>query len=86
MLYNKIVKLCRPYLGLATEAFLNRQLFTHMKLKHPEDLTENHLAALAKWCFRSGQEIMGESQAKEMSSKIISLEEMNFIRNLFKHK
>ncbi len=86
MLYKKVVELCRPYLGPAAEAFLNRQLFTHMKLKHPEELTESHLALLAKWCLHSGREIMEEAQAREMSRKIINLEEMNFIRNLFKAK
>lgn len=83
MLYHKIIDLCRPYLGLATEAFINRQIFTNMKLKKSSELSESHLDMLAKWCLHSGQEIMGESEAKEMAHKILELEELNFIRKLF---
>ena len=84
MLYDKVIELCRPYLSLATEAFINRQIFTNMKLRQTSDLSETHLYLLARWCFHSGQEIMGENRAREMAKKIMKLEEMDFLRKLFK--
>lgn len=86
MLYDEVIELCRPYLGLATEAFINRQIFTNMKLKKTSDLCETHLYLLARWCFHSGQEIMSDDQAREMARKIMKLEEMDFLRKLFKPK
>lgn len=84
MLYDEIVTVCRPYLGLATEAFINRQLFGNMKLKKLEQLKVEHLKILAKWCYHSSIDVMGKEKAKEMALKIIDFAEKYQLQQLFR--
>ena len=46
-LYDEIVSLSKPYLGIATDAFLKRQL-KHIN-RTPESMDKASIPELAKW-------------------------------------
>ena len=56
---------------------------SHFTKPIDNSLTDKHLNLLARWCFHSGQEIMSEDRAREMARKVMKLEEMDFLRDLF---
>jgi hypothetical protein len=70
-LYDDIVAIAKPYLGIATDAFLKRQL-KHIN-KTPESLDRSSLPELAKWVEISAKMLMGEAKAKTLKEKILSL-------------
>lgn len=69
VLSEKIVTLSKPYLGPATESFLNRQCSAHLKVDLAA-LGASHLAELAKWVENAASLIMDASKAIELAKKI----------------
>lgn len=70
-LYDDLVATAKPFLGIATDAFLKRQL-KHIN-KQPENLDHACIAELAKWVEVSAKMVMGENKAKELKEKVLSL-------------
>lgn len=70
-LYDDIVTIVKPYLGIATDAFLKRQL-KHIN-KTPESLDKTSLLDLGKWVEISAKMLMGEAKAKTLKEKILVL-------------
>ena len=71
-LYEKTIACGKPYLGPATESFIDRQCKTRLGIT-PADLMGPQLAALAKHVEVYGAVIMDESKAKELAAKIAAL-------------
>jgi hypothetical protein len=71
-LYDKIISASKPYLGPATESFIDRQCKTRLKTD-PASIMSGQLAELAKHIATFGAVIMDESKAKELSVKIAAL-------------
>jgi hypothetical protein len=70
-LYDEIVSLSKPYLGIATDAFLKRQL-KHIN-RTPESMDKASIPELAKWIEISSKMLMGEAKAKTLKEKILNL-------------
>lgn len=71
-LYQQIVELSRPYLGIVTEKFIARQCNSHLKVE-PESLSAANLSELARWIEISGKLVMPEAKAVELKQKILGL-------------
>lgn len=82
MLYDEVTNICRPYLGLATEAFINRQI-SNMKITKRSQLSQKHIKLLARGCYLSAVEIMPKVVALEMAKKILNLENNYALKKLF---
>ena len=70
-LYDEIANIAKPYLGIATDAFLKRQL-KHIN-KTPESLDKASIPELGKWVEVSAKMLMGEAKAKVLKEKISKL-------------
>jgi len=71
-LYDKAVAVSKPYLGPATESFLDRQCKTRLKIE-PAVLMTAQLAELSKWVGIGAGLIMDQAKANELSKKIAAL-------------
>ena len=71
-LYNDVIEVARPYLGPAAEKFVSRQISTHLDVA-ADQLGNQHLEELSKWCFNSGKLVMAEAKAQEFSQKVKSM-------------
>lgn len=71
-LSDKVVDISKPYLGPATESFLNRQCTAHLKVELSA-LSQSHLKDLAKWVEESAKLIMDPGKAAEVAKKIAAL-------------
>jgi hypothetical protein len=71
-LYDQVVSLAKPYLGLVTEQFVARQCTAHLKTE-PQALTAAQLPELAKWVEISGALVMDKAKAAELKEKILKL-------------
>jgi hypothetical protein len=69
---EKVIVICKPYLGPATESFLNRQCTGHLSVG-VSGLEKVHLPELAKWVEVSAKLIMDPAKAKEVAAKIARL-------------
>lgn len=72
VLSEKVVTLSKPYLGPATEGFLNRQCTSHLKMDM-SGLATVHLRDLAKWVEVSAGLLMDQTKAAELAKKIAAL-------------
>ena len=71
--YEKVVLAAKPYLGPATEAFIERQCKSHLK-KNAADLAGADLAALAKWMELGAGLLMDDPQkAIALATKVRAL-------------
>ncbi len=66
--YNDVVALSKPFLGPATEKFLERQC-RYLKVP-PENLQKQHLQQLSWLSKNAASLIMDEAQATIFSAKI----------------
>lgn len=71
-LYDEVVGLSKPYLGMATEKFVARQCEQHVKVS-PQQLSRAELPELARWMEISGGMIMDKTKAKELAARILAL-------------
>ena len=71
-LYDEVVSLGKPYLGMVTDQFMARQCKFHLKIR-PQELSESHLEELARWVEISAGLIMDKEKAKELKDRIVSL-------------
>jgi hypothetical protein len=71
-LYDDIVSVSKPYLGIATDAFLKRQL-KHIN-RTPESLDKSCIPELSKWIEISAKMLMGEAKAKNLKEKILKMD------------
>ncbi len=72
MLYDNIINIARPYMGPAAEAFVKRQIKSHLKIE-PEMLNDQHIDELARWCQISARLIMDKEKAQEFGNRIKNL-------------
>jgi hypothetical protein len=71
-LYDRVITVARPYLGLVTEQFVARQCTAHLQVD-PRALGPGHLLELAKWVEISGALVMDRAKAAELRDKILDL-------------
>jgi hypothetical protein len=71
-LYEKAIVLSKPYLGPATESFIDRQCKTRLKIEPPQLMT-SQLAELSKWVGVGAGLIMDQTKANELSAKLAAL-------------
>lgn len=71
-LYEKTIALSKPYLGPATESFLERQCRSHLKID-PSQLIAAQLAELAKWVGVGACLLMEQDKATELAAKVARL-------------
>jgi hypothetical protein len=71
-LYEKAVALSKPYLGPATESFIDRQCKTRLKIE-PSQLMTTQLAELSKWVGVGAGLIMDQGKANELAAKVAAL-------------
>lgn len=71
-LYQQIVEIARPYLGIVTDKFIARQCNSHLKID-PDSLTKSNLMDLARWVEVSGKLVMPAEKAAELKQKILAL-------------
>ena len=70
-LYQEIIELSKPYLGIATEKFLERQC-THINCV-ADQLSKDRIEEFAKWVEISGALVMGKDKAAELKGKVLKL-------------
>ncbi|MBI2265721.1 MAG: hypothetical protein HYU64_11190 [Armatimonadetes bacterium] len=70
-LYDEVMVVAKPYLGIATDQFLKRQL-KHINVE-PAALQKGQVGDLAKWIEVSSKMLMGEAKAKELKEKVLKL-------------
>ncbi len=71
-LYEKAIALSKPYLGPATESFINRQCQARLKIEPPL-LMATQLSELSKWVGIGAGLIMEQNKADELASKLAAL-------------
>ncbi len=71
-LYEKAIALSKPYLGPATESFIDRQCKTRLKIEPPQ-LMATQLAELSKWVGVGAGLIMDQGKANELAAKVAAL-------------
>ena len=71
-LYDDVINVAKPFLGPATERFVNRQINGHLDIETYQ-LTSQHLEELARWCYVSGKLVISDEKAKGLSDKVKSL-------------
>ncbi|HEY8490006.1 MAG TPA: hypothetical protein VIO14_03340 [Dehalococcoidia bacterium] len=71
-LYEQVIGVAKPYLGLVTEQFVARQCTAHLKVQ-PQALTPAQIPELAKWVEISGALVMDKAKAAELKEKILKL-------------
>jgi len=69
---DKVIEVCRPYLGPAAEQFIKRQCAVYLGT-NPDKVVASQLAALAKGVETSAVRVMDEGKAKELATKIAGL-------------
>ncbi len=69
---DKVLALSKPYLGPATESFLERQCQSHLNVEMSA-LQSSHLKELAKWVETGAALIMDAAKAAELGKKIAAL-------------
>jgi hypothetical protein len=69
---DKVLAISKPYLGPATESFMERQCKGHLNISMA-DLAQVHLKELAKWVQIGGALVMDATKAADLSKKISAL-------------
>jgi hypothetical protein len=72
-LSDKVLKLVTPYIGPASQKFLERQTNSHMNGLQFNMLEKKHLAELAKWVETSAGLLIKPAIAKDLATKIKAL-------------
>lgn len=71
-LKDKLLSVCKPYLGPATDMFISRQCSHHLKVTL-DTIGPAQLPDLAKWVEISAGLIMEAPKAAELAAKIRTL-------------
>jgi len=72
MYYERVVELCKPYMGPAAGSFIDRICSMYLKVP-PAQLEKSNLTDLAKWVEVGGLRFMEEPKAKELAARVAQL-------------
>lgn len=67
---DKVLKLTIPYIGPASQKFLERQTVSHMNGLAFNTIEKKHIPELAKWVQVSGGLLIAPAKANELADKI----------------
>lgn len=72
MYYERVVDLCKPYMGPAAGSFIDRICSMYLKVP-PAQLQKANLVDLARWVEAGGLRFMEEQKAKELAIRVAQL-------------
>jgi hypothetical protein len=70
---DTVLKLTTPYIGPASQKFLERQTISHMNGLQFNALEKKHIPELAKWVKVSAGLLIAPAKAQDLSNKILAL-------------